>query len=328
MIAALASLVALALQGNLARLGDVEITGPVRDLVLSLGSSGESRLQGELLRGEQVHLAVPLALGDPVAAIAPEIRWEGADDASAERGRARFLGWREDRAAQAIEELPPGLRARSRPALVAPEIRLPRAALAFLPACLVAGLALRRRALASVAVALVGSGVLLGLGWPKDVRRVRAISVLETEADGPLALSVTATWERATARAAELEDTLVRVARDGARIVWTGSFARDGAWTASAPASAVLVLRRFEPGEARFHRDRNGSRPLAETWLREDGEWTARGAWPTGAALPPARPGPPPPGWIAADLPQGVTVLLGRTEGPENAEVWIRETGF
>ncbi len=331
MIAQLLCLFAIAApaqRGNLARLGDVDVTGPVRDLVLSLGSAGETRLQGELLRGEHVRLAVPLAQRDAVAELAPEARWLGDDDAAVDRGRVHFLGWRVDRAVQAIEALPPGLRSRSRPALVAPEIRLPRAALAFLPACLVAGLALRRRSLASFAVAVVGSGIVLGLAWPKQLGRLQEITVLETDADADAGLSVTASWERTSASDAELEDEVVEVARDGTRTVWAGSFARGGAWSATAPGSALLVLRRFEAAGERFRRDRNGARALAETWVREDGAWTARGAWARDQPLPPARNGAPPPGWLAADLPQGVAVLLGRTEGPANAAVWIRETGF
>src|SRR5262249_5244736 len=58
MIASL--LLAAVAGGNLARWGDVEVAGPVRDLVVSLGSAGEARLVGRLLPGERERIAVPL----------------------------------------------------------------------------------------------------------------------------------------------------------------------------------------------------------------------------------------------------------------------------
>jgi hypothetical protein len=312
--------------GNLARWADVEVSGPVRDLVVSLGSAGEARLAGELLPGERQRIAVPLPVRDASAAVAPQIGWNpsaGADPESAGRGSARFLGYREDRASARIEDLPPGLRARTRPPIGPVEPRLRAASLALLPACLVVGLLLRRRSGAALLFAVSGSAAVLFLGWPRGAQPGRKLVVLETDADSGAGLEVTATWERARAPQAELEDCVVESSNDAARVVWTRPLGSAGEWTATAHGSALWLLRAFARGAG-------GDRALAETWLREDGEWTARGPWRPGQPLPPPVPGPPPPGWLAAGLPQGIPVLVGRAadgSGP-GEELWVRETGF
>ena len=94
--------------GNLARLAEIDVTGPVRDLVVSIGSAGESRLLGELLPGERMRITLPLPARD--TAVAPEIRWAGADAPGSEeegRGRVRFVGWKTDLASKQIEDLFP-----------------------------------------------------------------------------------------------------------------------------------------------------------------------------------------------------------------------------
>jgi hypothetical protein len=319
--------------GNLARRAELEVVGPVQDLVLSLGSAGESRLLGELLPGERVSISVPLPARDAAPRIVPEIRWsggEGLDAGSEGRGRVRFLGWSEDLAAKAIDALPPGLRARSRPPLSPPEVLLPRASLALLPACLVVGLALRRRAVLSLLFAGFASGALLGLGWPREGRAEREVIVLEGDAQNPSGLAVKATWESARLSADELGDAVVETSREDARVVWTGSLSGAGTWSAFARNSAIYVQTAVEAPEEVFRREANGGRDLAEAWVREEGVWTARGPWPHGTPLPAIEVGSAPPGWIVAGLPQGVSVLVGRASAPERSKsaTWVRETGF
>jgi hypothetical protein len=319
--------------GNLARRAEIEAVGPVKELVLSLGSAGETRLLGELLPGERTPISVPLPARDAAPRIVPEIRWsggEGLDQGSEGRGRVRFLGWSEDLAAKAIDALPPGLRARSRPPLSPPEVLLPRASLALLPACLVVGLALRRRASLSVLFAAVASGALLGLGRPREGPAEREVIVLESDAQSPSGLAIAATWESAQLSADDLRDAVVETSKEEARLVWTGSLSGTGSWSAFARNSAIYVELAVEARAEDFRRERNGGRDLAEAWVREDGVWTARGPWPLGAPLPPSRPGPPPPGWIVSGLPQGISVLVGRASTPERSRsaTWVRETGF
>ena len=76
---------------------------------------------------------------------------------------------------------------------------------------------------------------------------------------------------------------------------------------------------------------------LDAVWTRSSagGAWVGRGPWRLGAPLPEAQPVPSvPPGWLAAGLPQGRGVLVGRLaesswRGPEGAGVaWIRQVGF
>jgi len=323
---------------NLARIADVEVQGPVRDLVLALGSAGEARLEGGLLEGERLHLSVPLPLGNSHVSVTPELRWTPGDPTEEEvgrRGRARFLGWRADLACEAIERLPPGLRSRSRPPISAPEVRVPLASLALLPALFVLGLGLRRRRAASILLSGVGSIAVLALGWPRAAREPTRVTILESDAQAAAGLALSATWERASISASDLELTCLEASKQDARIVWTGgiSGSASGRWSVLARGSALYLLRPLDPGTAVFSADVNRRLALIETWVREEGSWTSRGPWTLGEPLPaPADRGreSAPPGWLVAGLPQGIPVLLGRaaaSEGPGET-VWIRQTGL
>jgi hypothetical protein len=199
----------------------------------------------------------------------------------------------------------------------------------------VLGLALRRRAGAALVLAILGSGALLGLGWPRSGRIEREVTVFESDAESPSGLVVSATWERASTTEPDLESSLIEASQAGARIVWTGSLSGSDAgsdkWSAVAHGSALFVVRPFDLGDRVFRREGNHARPLEETWLREGGEWTARGPWLLNEPFPAVRGGPAPPGWLVAGLPQGVPVLLGRASPTARASdeaVWVRETGF
>lgn len=326
---ALLLLAASAIAGeNRARIGEIEVVGPVRDLVLSLGQGGESRIEGALLDGERARLDAPLAArGGGKPGVVPRITWLAEDPPQA-GGSAHFLGWGEDESR--LDRLPPGILARPRPPAAPVEIALPLAALALLPACFLLAILARERRATSILVSLAGAALCLGLSARGRGRVVAGTTVLELAQGSDLALEVRASFATASVDAADLAATVLEVEPAGARVVWIGSFQPGSPWRARAAGCALYLLRAYDPGERLFSRAENRAADLAESWVRAEAEWTARGAWATGSPLPTPRSGPPPPGWLSSALPQGVPVLLGRLDpgAGGRGEVWIRFTGF
>jgi len=331
LVAAAGALRPAAARENRARVAEIEVTGPVSELVLSLGAAGETRIEGGLLAGERVRLAVPLPARGAEAGPPPRITWATGGELDLEggvRGSARFVRWSDD--ATRLDLLPPGLLARPRPPVAPEEIELPLSVLALLPACFVLGLATRARRATSILLSLAGAALVLGLAARRGERGAAEIEVLEIAPGSALGLEVRASHAAASVDSAELAATALAVDPEEERVVWTGSFEARAAWRASAPGAALYRLHVLDAAAVSLTRAENRGVPLAEAWLREEGEWTARGAWGTGAPLPDARPGPPPPGWLAAGLPQGVPVLLGRlARAPgEDRDAWVRQTGL
>lgn len=313
---------------NRARIGELEVVGPVRDLSLSLGQAGESRIEGALLDGERLRLEVPLAArGAPSIGVVPRIAWPAEDPAEI-GGSARFLAWSEDETR--LSELPLGILSRPRPPSGPTEIAQPLAALALLPACFLLAILARERRATSILISLAGAALCLGLSARARGGVAAGATVLEMAEGSDLALEVRASFATATVEATDLPATALEVDPEGARVVWIGSFSTGSPWQARSPGAALYLLRARDPDGRRFSRAANGVTDLAESWVREAGEWTVRGAWTLDSPLPPPRPGPPPPGWLSSGLPQGVPVLLGRMAAGAGGrgEAWIRLTGF
>ncbi|MFN0007083.1 MAG: hypothetical protein ACKVXR_04175 [Planctomycetota bacterium] len=312
-------LIAGSLLGSRGRIGEVEVVGPVRDLVISLGQSGETRLEGGLLAGERVRLRVPLpARGEGEPDVVPRVTWL-AEDPADPAGSARFLGWSTQESP--LDRLPPGLRSRPRPPVGPPSTSLPLAALALLPACFLLAILARERRAVSILVSLAGAALVLVLSRARDPASDSA-TVIELADGSDLVLEVRASFAAAEVDSADLPSTALEVDPEGAPVVWVGSLVPGAPWRARAPGSTIYLLQARDAGEEPFS--------LAESWIREDGEWTARGAWRTGSPLPPPRAAPAPPGWLSSGLPQGIPVLLGRlvSGARGRGEAWIRFTGF
>ncbi len=327
----IAILAAATLAGIGVRIAEVDVVGPSNGLVLDSGAAGESRFARTFEAGERLRIAGPVPVEDAEAPLAPLVRWtreESFEDGSIARGSARFAGWREDRAADSIAALPPGLRARTRPPLEAPDVRASPAVLALLPACFVLALAMRRRRAAAPAIGVLGAAVVIGIGWPRGAAPASAAAVLECDAESEAALEVAASLGNVELPLADLESSVVEIPEARGRVVWTQS--DPDLWSASAPGASIVVLRRVDLGGKTWTRERNSALALAETWVREEGTWTARGAWAASAPLPPPVTGGspiPPPGWLQAGLPQGIPILLGRI-ADSNPTRFVRLTGF
>jgi len=140
-------------------------------------------------------------------------------------------------------------------------------------------------------------------------------------------------------------DRLLRLAvlPEGARLNWAATSTAGGEliWTAEGAGdetARIISCERFFPPNAPTNSpaetEAGGRHPglsLTSTWLRSasGGKLVSHGAWERGTPLPAAREdGLGPPSWLAAGLPQGVGVLLGRSKNDQDQEIWVRLIGF
>jgi hypothetical protein len=189
-------------------------------------------------------------------------------------------------------------------------------------------LALRRRPFAALgwgaSAALLAA--FLGPRPPED--GLRRVTLEEGDAQSAVGLELEATRGRLWIRGAP--DVLhIETAPAEARLTCRVDLENAAAWEIAAEGAILYRLTSFERGERAFSRAENRWADLEETWVREEGNWSARGAWLLGRALPAALSAAPPPGWLAAGLPQGTGILLGRLRArPGEGPVYVRWSGF
>ncbi len=310
---------------NRARLAEVELVGPVSGVVLDVGRAGSTRIEGSLSAGETRRLTVPVPVDSDALHAEPLVRFdEPALDVGA-RGRVRFAGW--SKTPSPLERLAAGLRARSSPALSEARVHVSRAAPIVLVAALVIALALRRRAGLALVAALAAAAVSNPLVSAPARESDAAVTVLDGDADDEA-------WRRIDAAIGEItvpdEVDAFELVCDpaGAPVTWLVSLDRPSGWSARSSGTRLFVESVFAAGEARLTRGRNALAAFEQTWLRDEGAWTARGAWPIDASMPPtssSAPSSSPPGWLASNLPQGVAVVIAReVSAPRKPTVWVR----
>lgn len=318
---ALLALAALAAAQSRVAFARCELAGPMREPELSLRDNSPTRLRGELLAGERVERVLPVVVGAASARGEPRWRWSGDPE---HQGRARFLGWSAG-ADEAWEALPLGLRSRPRPP-AEPAHRAPPLALG----CVLAGLALasaalaRRKARLAALPSLAACALawwIAGAGRPESAPECR---VLDGDAPSGVWLELSAGWERLSIPAGTPGFVLLSRPEEAGLELET-ELARDGATTIRARGAELWCVRApaEEPGELSESGQSLGE--LDQVWWRAEGEWSYRGAWARGAALPAPRPGPPPPGWLANGLPQGPRVCLAHQTAAGGR--WIRQLG-
>jgi hypothetical protein len=322
-------------------IGRVELVGPLARVELDCGAEGTTRIDAALVAGERRALDVPVAwapalgLAGLAAHAPPEVRVEPSG------ASARWLGLAPEQPEARWTRLPPGLRLRPRPPVDGSAPSAPPAALLLVVAAQLAVLGLasprsnrarekrareprergsaparaRRLGAAGIAVAsaLAAAGLALRGGAGDDAPLVLVDADL-----GSAAAAVRAT---ATSAALALDPAApglrVETAVAGAPLDYAVDLAA-GTWSARAPGGVVAFRAAPPPGPEW------SDVALAPAWWRSPaGEWTRYAAVRAGAGRP--EPGADPPGWLAAALPPGRSVLIGRPEG--GAATWVRAVG-
>lgn len=309
-------------------LAQVEVTGPVRELV-ARGSGGSARLEGSFVAGERVRVTLALPLLDTGPQLAPELSWRG-------EGRATFAGWDSEAAQERSARWSASpLALQTRP-VVAPPMRsprrAPRSALGLAAAGVLLALSARARPRLAVtcAVAATAAAVAVFAGQRPQTPLVRLIEV-----DGRSGAGLAIDCASSELRGARADD--LRWECDPPLAVLTAGAARSTSdWTLGGRAVQIRVYRPFEVLGRRLAANANQWGLLAPVWRRSpSGDWQRFDAWPLGAELPDVggEVDAGPPGWINPALPLGVSIVTGRWEdaprsGPSTAsEVWVRWIG-
>lgn len=296
---------------------ELELRGACDELRLDCGAAGSTRLAGPF-QGDARRWSVPVPVRSPLGAEGlgtvslPTLAVSPASSA----GAARVLGWSAEQPARNLLGLraaasgprptPPALPARAGP----PELALVLVAGALL-------LALRRRIGLAVLLACGAAGLAFVLARGRAMPGA-AERVIEWEAGDELALRVSATRDRAPLSGGALE-----VSPEGLPLEFV--LARGDAGEALARGARLALLEGL-PAPALAARA-NGFEPLDEVWTRTaEGAWRAHGPWGVDAPLPAGRASEAPglPGWLAAGLPPGRSVLVAKSA----RGAWLRCRGF
>lgn len=297
----------------------VDLNGPLGTVRFeALGVSTE--VQADLERGESRTVLLPFGGGslaglDPVeAASALEIQRPNADgEVVVHWSRATSAG-----------DAPRGLGKRARPPVAPARPHPDLARWLVIAAGAVAAFGVRRKPWASAATGVVAALLIAIL--PAEPLEARRTLVVDGDFQRDRWLEVTSAHGRVEVESGECSWFETRGPETPLWRVDPG-----GDWSLQAAGVELHLLRELRSGPL----DPSSRQPvfaLRQVWSRSsDGRWTARDDWEPGADFPPpacsdaARGGPA--GWLAAGLPQGVSVLIGRP-GALGAPDWLRITAF
>ncbi len=310
---------------ELARFAEIELVGPLANVVLEARGGGRTHIEGALGAGETRLVAVPLSVPDRSTA-APTIKFDEDPDPSRPRGSARFVGWRKDPAP--LEGLSPGLKARARPALLETPLGVSRAAPFVLLLSVIVVLFLRRRPFVALAAALLAAAALASLVTSPVREAGAAVTLVDGHVDETNWRQIDAALDRIVVAP---EAGAFELATDPAQsmVTWEAPLDPTRPLSARAPRARLFATRVVEVSSGSLSRAANRLAAFDEAWLREDGAWKHFGAWDFGAPLPAPLDTALPPGWLASALPQGISILLAR-ERPSAARssTWIRVAGL
>lgn len=320
-------------QENLLHRISLRVEGPLDALHITCGPAGSTHWKGKILRGETRVLTLPVSLPESRSADLA-VRVDGSGSASVE-------GW-----LAPVARLPSSLLSRPVASPMPSVRRLDGAAALLLMATLVGALGFWRRPSRALLVGMLGSAALLFLPAPPE-EAARTLRVFEGHREGGRT-----SWVRTDAGVGSLtlavwgglEWTHLRVLVPEAvrgQIPVNYSVVQDSQAPLGIEVPPGVRLALSQPvsrilGEVRPELQAFGS--LAQVWTRGPGgqaSWNRRGPWGLGESFPDPIPGPAPPGWLAAGLPQGRGVLLGQIApgGPGTGDdvpdsVWVRLVGF
>ncbi len=315
------------------RFARIALEGPLSEATLRLPGGSATRIEIALARGERRALEVPVAPPTSVPAFTPAVtvvgdgqaRWEGWNTPDSEGWDQVLMGLR-------MRPLPPALEGASG----GPAGRPPLGALLLAAGGFVLALRWRARPVAALACGVVGATSVLLAAAPAGSEG-RVLRLIEGDAESDRWISVLALRER-HACVPDLGLRLMTVPTDAALEVRV-TFDPNPRWSFEAPHATLYQLELIRGLREDLRREGGHLRlPLTRTWVRDpDGTWSARGPWPLGASLPPARPqGAEPPGWISPALSPGRGILIGHcapgAELPPTSvppdETWVRVLGF
>jgi hypothetical protein len=329
----------LAPQDNRLQRLELRVQGPLSEVRLDCGSAGATLWRGEILGGESRVLTLPVPVSK---ARAGELKIEVRGGGSAE-----VESWLLEHA-----PLPRFLHARALSGPRPPVRRLGLSAALMLVLAGVGGLGLRRRPLWALVWGSAGALALVLL--PRtEATSPGALRIFEGQREGQ-----TIRWLRTDAGIASLilpeETSLLRVLTPalapGQGRTPINFTVDDGG---SGGAGGAGLIRVSTPAGTRLagsfecrrlmgilQPDILGFGSLTRVWSRGlfgggDDPWIHHGPWALGTALPAPLPGPAPPGWLSAGLPQGRGILLAQVAGtgpgggdPRAESVWVRMVGF
>lgn len=322
---ALAFLASGAVAFDQARLAEIELKGPLQNVVVHAAGGGRTRIEGDLAAGETRVLTVPIAQPDGTSS-APAITFDAELDPARANGSARFVRWRER--AGALSKLGPGVRARARPALAETVVAISSAAPLVLLGAAIVVVSVRRRPWIALGVALAAAAAL----FPLVKAPARDLEASVTLVDGDAQAAV---WRRVDAAfdtlALPAEDLDLALETDpaGVAVEWHVPLDRTQPVRVRSPRTRLFALRGIEVGDGVLGRARNGYAAFDDAWLREDGVWKHVGPWDLGAPLPVLGTEGMPPAWLASGLPQGVPVLVARERGGSSrSATFVRVSGL
>ena len=297
-----------------------ELAGPMSEPTLELVAGSPTHLAGALLPGERVERTLPVVVDALGARGQPRWSWD-LDPEHA--GRARFLGWSRE-ADERWSAVAPGLRARPRPPVVPADTTPPPALLLLLGGAALASVVLARRGRHLPALpALAGCALAWGFAGAGSAPTTQEWIVLEGQGEDAW-VELRAAWQ-SLELPLEAPPLVLASEPEAAPIAIGTSLARPGELRLHSPGAALFSRRILDPGPGRIGESGQDCADFEAVWWRAEGEWSFRGAWPRGAALPAAQPGDPAPGWLASGLPQGARVCLARAGG-RNVR-WFRDLG-
>lgn len=310
---------------DLARFAEIELVGPLANVVIQAAGGGRTRVEGTLASGETRVVVVPIAQPDG-STIAPVITFDADPDPSRAIGAARFVRWRDKTAT--LASLSAGLRARARPALAETAVVISRAAPLVLLAAAIVVVFTRRRPFVTIAVALVAAAA----SYPLVTAPVRDLEASVTLLDGDVRAT---SWRRVSGALDELTlaggDTEFVLESDpvDATVTWFVSLDRSHSARVRANGTRLFATRAVAMNENVLSRARNGYAAFDAVWLREAGQWKHFGPWEFGAPLPAPQGDGAPPGWLASALPQGIPILIARERSASaRSATWVRVSGL
>lgn len=300
----------------------LQLVGPLDSVRIDCGAAGETRLEIPLLSGERRDLQVPLVIEPSFVDSKVDVSWEGSGSVSwpstGELNAPPYV---------AHSNLPLPVVPVAAPVLLLPAI-LGLVALALLL------LFLRCKPGLMVAATVAGSALLLlqvGDVNPNTPGLVRIIEM------GSEDMGSAGSWKVFDSALDAMphqpgQSIRLQVKPASAPVTWLVT-EQAGSLAIEARAGGALLRKQstMKPGMLRLQKDQNALGNFESSWVREvSGQWTARGPWTLGLALPdPVPGGAQPPGWLVTGLPQGPEIWVARFAegaGPRAAAVGASQT--